>query len=164
MASRLWTGAALALLSLSLAGCGTSLLNTARGERKIAGLVLQRTGEKVAVSCPHDVPLRDGERTTCEIKGRDGSTATATMVQTDDKGNVHVSSRLMATAVVERKVARDASRKLGFPVTIDCPDVVDLPGEIHIRCTAADRNGRTEVTYVTIAADGSATYRIPPRP
>ena len=151
------------VLAAGLVGCGKTTLNTARGEKKIAAIVLERTGEKVTVSCPRDVPIRQSERTTCTITGADGSRATATMVQTDEKGNVRVSSHLMATAFVQGKIARDATAKLGFPVKIDCPDVVDLPGRIRVRCTAKDPKGQTAPAYVTISADGNVTYRIPPR-
>lgn len=159
---RAMAGFSALLLAAAAGGCGRTQLNTGRGERKIADIVRQRTGERVTVSCPRDVPLRQDERTTCTITGRDGSHAAVRMIQTDDKGNVRVSSMLMATADVEGKVARDASRKLRIRVTIDCPDIVDVTGEARVRCVAKDATGRTAPAFVTISARGSVSYRIPP--
>jgi len=143
-------------------GCGKSVLDTTKGEKRIAEMVRARTGKTATVTCPHDVPIERGRTTVCRLRGRDGSRATMRMVQTDDKGNVRLRGSLLAAAGVERRIAGDAATKLGFAVTIDCPDLVDLPdATVQIRCVARDAGERTARVDVTIDARGGVTYKIP---
>lgn len=157
--------------AITVGGCAGKALDTARGEREIVRLVLRATGHEASVACPRDVPLRKDQRTVCALRGRDGSQASATIVQTDNKGNVRVSSELMHTALVENRIARDASAKLGFGVSVTCPDLVEIATGSHVRCTATDRKGRSAPVLVEITdANGSFTYRLaaeaglPPKP
>lgn len=157
--------AVVAILALDalVGGCGKTVLNTAKGEKRIADVVRQRTGKSTKVSCPRDVPIEKGRTTLCTIRGRDGSRGTMRMVQTDGKGNVRIRGTLLGTAGVERRIATDASDKLAFAVTIDCPDVVELTDAAkRIRCVARDPHGNRAPVTVDIDAQGAVTYKIPP--
>lgn len=153
-----------ALAAVTISGCGTAKLDTAKGERQIQLLVARYTGQQTEASCPRNVPLRNGTTTTCTVTAPDGSKATVSMVQSDDRGHVRVSSQLMHTAMVEQRIATDASRRLGFAVTIRCPQLVEITKGSQVRCKAADSRGKTASVYVRITdARGSFDYWLPPR-
>jgi hypothetical protein len=83
----------LAALTLPLAACGSSSdkLDAGRIEKGITqGVEQQNPGTKVAaVNCPNDIKKKKGTTFTCQVKLQGSNQkATATVTQTDDKGQV----------------------------------------------------------------------------
>jgi hypothetical protein len=87
-------------IALAVAGCSKKI-DTDKAERSIKAGLEGKTGGRVAiasVTCPDDVGVKKGKRFDCTVKGANGRTATVTVVQTDDKGNVTYSGNLAALA------------------------------------------------------------------
>jgi hypothetical protein len=79
---------AAALAAGLLAACGASI-NTQELEQQIARELEAQTGvSPSSVECPDDVPAEAGGRFECTVTADDGSTATVSVVQEDDQGNV----------------------------------------------------------------------------
>lgn len=153
----------LAPLALLLSACGQATLNTKNAEKEIASLAEQATGRTVTVTCPGDVPAKKGQQTTCKLHAADGTTATALVVQTNDKGNVNISSPLMHATMVEQHIEQDAGKKLGFAITVTCPTLQEISQGSKVTCKASDAKGSTAPVYVTITSpNGNFTYDIPP--
>lgn len=87
------SSAALALgLGLALTGCSVSVggLDMAKAQTEIAKGIEEQTGATgVAVTCPESAPLEQGNTFTCTATTADGQTATVTVTQTDDQGNIN---------------------------------------------------------------------------
>jgi Domain of unknown function (DUF4333) len=80
--------AAIAVAGGLLAAC-TSTINTQELEQQIARELEAQTGvTPSSVTCPDDVPAEAGGRFECTVTADDGSTATVSVVQEDDQGNV----------------------------------------------------------------------------
>ncbi len=143
---------------------GQALLNTNRLEQKIDAVVRRYTGQRSTTSCPDAVPIHKGLITDCTSTGPDGSKAVMRVQQTDNDGNVSISSpHLMPTSLVEERIAEDASRRLGFAVKVNCPDLVEITKGSEIRCIGTDETGAKATIEVTITdASGNFTYRIRP--
>jgi Mrp family chromosome partitioning ATPase len=85
------TSAALAL-GLALTGCSVSVggLDMAKAQTEIAKGIEEQTGATgVTVTCPESAPLEQGNTFTCTATTADGQTATVTVTQTDDQGNIN---------------------------------------------------------------------------
>ena len=81
--------APLAVCLLALAGCGDKKLNTDKLEGKIQDGIEQQAGVKVkSVDCPSDIKAKKGDTFTCKATTTKGQTATVSVIQRDDKGNV----------------------------------------------------------------------------
>ncbi|HEX2025608.1 MAG TPA: DUF4333 domain-containing protein [Actinomycetota bacterium] len=77
-----------ALAAGLLAACSTTI-NTEELEQQIARELEAQTGvTPSSVDCPEDVPAEAGGRFECTATADDGSTATISVVQQDDQGNV----------------------------------------------------------------------------
>jgi hypothetical protein len=80
--------AAVAVAAGLMAAC-TSTINTEELEQQIARELEAQTGvTPSSVNCPEDVPAEAGGRFECTATADDGSTATVSVVQEDDQGNV----------------------------------------------------------------------------
>ena len=159
--------AVLTLIAISAsflaAGCGSSVLDTAKGESRIQALVLEYTGQAARASCPRNVPLHQGLVTICRVTAADGSSARVRLKQTDGRGDVALSSELLHTAMVERRIAADATAKLGFKVTITCPQLIEVAMGSQFDCGATDPHSTQAPVHVKITDNnGSFTYSIPP--
>lgn len=81
--------AAVALAGAGVAGCGTEMLNTDKAETEISKGIEEQTQVKATVDCPDDVEIKKDDTFTCTAKPEDGSaSATVTVTQTDDEGNI----------------------------------------------------------------------------
>jgi hypothetical protein len=85
-------------LALAVAGCSKKI-DTDKAEKSIKAGLEAKTGGAVdiaSVACPNDVEVEKGKHFDCTVKGPNGRTATVTVVQTDDDGNVTYSGNLSA--------------------------------------------------------------------
>jgi hypothetical protein len=150
---------ALALVPLAaavLVGCGS--LNTGKAEGEIANNIKEQVGVTVAsVDCPKDVKPKAGDVFTCAATGQDGTRATITVTQKDDKGNVSITAPLLNTARTQRSLAAD----IGGGVTLDCPDLISVEKGATFSCSATDAAGRQARVQVTFTDNqGNVTYKV----
>ncbi len=95
---RIWLWVTAAVMLLTLAGVATSALlgviglrgrlDTSAIEQQIAADLTRQVGSPTTVTCPDLVPLRPDSTFQCTATTDDGSTATVTVRQKDDAGNV----------------------------------------------------------------------------
>jgi Domain of unknown function (DUF4333) len=77
-----------ALATVALAAC-TKTVNTDALEQQIAAELQAQAGvTPSSVDCPDDVEAEAGGTFTCTATADDGSTATITVTQQDDQGNL----------------------------------------------------------------------------
>lgn len=87
-----WMATASAAMILGLAGCSFSVggLDMAKAQTEIAKGIEEQTGATgVAVTCPESVPIEQGSTFNCTATTGDGQSATVTVTQTDDQGNIN---------------------------------------------------------------------------
>jgi hypothetical protein len=77
---------------LALPGCsfstGSDSLDTDKLEREVVKGIKEQLNIDATVTCPDDVKAEAGDVFTCEARSSDGTTATVTVTQKDDDGNV----------------------------------------------------------------------------
>jgi outer membrane lipoprotein SlyB len=79
---------AAAVAALALAGCSATV-DTDGLEGQIAQELEAQAGVRpTSVQCPDDVPAEAGATFECTATADDGSTATITVTQEDDQGNL----------------------------------------------------------------------------
>jgi hypothetical protein len=154
-------GAAIAGCSASVcagSGCG---IDSKKAANTVRTLVVNATGATLrSVSCPKSIPFKKGASFTCTATGADGTTAPVLVTQTDAKGNVHISANLLHTGPAARLIAKGLSSRLKFPVTVKCPDLVNVHRGTGLTCTATHA-GQTRKVKVTVTDDtGSIDYRL----
>ncbi|MEA2372192.1 MAG: hypothetical protein QOH12_2586 [Solirubrobacteraceae bacterium] len=155
-------GAAIAGCSASVcagSGCG---IDSKKAANTVKTLVVNATGATLrSVSCPKSIPFKKGASFTCTATGADGTTAPVLVTQTDGKGNVHISApTLLHTGTAAKLIAKGLSSRLKFPVTVKCPDLVNVHRGTGLTCTATHA-GQTRKVKVTVTDDtGSIDYRL----
>ena len=81
---------------LGFAGCGEKKVSADKVEKAIKqGIERDNPGTKVvSVTCPKDRKAKKGDMFKCQVRGsRRNQRAQATVVQVNDKGDVHYSVR-----------------------------------------------------------------------
>jgi hypothetical protein len=143
------------LTPLALAACSTGTLSSAKAERQIESSTQQFIGQHVTASCPANIPESKGRVTLCTLTAGDGSTARVQIVQKDNNGNVSYSSKLVATAGLERQISSNATQQSGFPVKVTCPQLVQVTQSTQIeKCSATNPKGQAASVPVTITNSG----------
>lgn len=89
-----WVAVVPATMVLGLAGCSFSAsvgsLDVQKAQEEIAKGIEQQTGATgVTVKCPESVPLEQGNTFTCAVTASTGETATVSVTQTDNQGNIN---------------------------------------------------------------------------
>ncbi|MGY1814776.1 DUF4333 domain-containing protein [Blastococcus sp. SYSU D00820] len=147
---------------------GTSTLDTAAAEERIVTLTQEETGVAATdVSCPADVEAEAGATFTCTAV-LDGQGTSFTVRQTDDEGNVEITSDddWVVVAEVEAFLLQEAEGQNdpGADVAITCDTdgravLVGDAAQEPIVCTATfPDSGDSIDVLVTVAEDGSITY------
>jgi hypothetical protein len=147
------------LALLALAGC-TSTLNTGELEGATRQQFKTSVGVEVAaVDCPDDVDAKAGATFTCTVTGKDGSSASFQVTQTDDEGHVKFGDRFVKTARLEQALTKE----IGAGGTVECPDVVVLEKGATFDC-AATKSGQDATVGVTIndTAGADVSYKVKP--
>jgi hypothetical protein len=72
----------------ALAACSKTIDTASLEENIRSELTAQAGVTPTDVSCPDDVPVEAGATFECTVTAEDGSTATVTVTQTDDEGNL----------------------------------------------------------------------------
>jgi len=147
-----------ALAAVLVAGCSQTI-DSDKAERTIARLVTTKIGTHVArVDCPSGKTARKGDAFTCRVTGKDGSAADAVVTETDDRGTVRVTARLVPTDATERALAGRLGGRRGKPVVVDCQDIVVAGKDVRFDCVTSSA-GRHARVRATIDGSGRVRYR-----
>lgn len=120
------------------AACGAGKLDAAKAERQIATGVYQQLGVKVDIDCPEDRPLEKGDRFSCTLASEDADNIVVRARQTNSKGNVRWSAKVLATERYEESIAQDIYSQRRIKVTLDCPDLVSSAKGTEFTCEARE--------------------------
>jgi hypothetical protein len=147
---------------------GSKTIDQADAQREVGQLGEQLLGAAPqGVSCPADVEVKSGGTFTCTAQV-DGQDVTFTVTQTDDKGNVQVTTdnKVVTVSDVEQNISQQveaaaSDTMVNADTTCDAGGrtvLVDPNGE-QLTCTvsnAADPSQSIGIT-ATVAKDGSVT-------
>ena len=145
---------------------GSETLDSAEIEEEISALTQEVTGVAATdVDCPTDVEPETGHTFTCTAV-LDGQGTSFTVRQTDDEGNVEITSddQYVVIADVESYLYDEAvsQNEEGTPIDISCDaDYAVVVGGLSepLVCTATDTDTGDYVDLlVTVDDDGTVTY------
>jgi hypothetical protein len=144
---------------VALAGCGTETLDADKGESAIKGVIEEQTGADVSsVDCPDDVKVQKGKSFTCEVTGADGTKAKIDAVQTSDKGDIDIKTRLLSPSFMEEFIGESIRGMTGRRAIVDCPGLVVVK-EAGTRLTCrSSSGGKKKNVAVKVDAQGRITW------
>ncbi|MGY1673754.1 DUF4333 domain-containing protein [Geodermatophilus sp. SYSU D00710] len=161
------------LAALVVAGLGVGafflfsgkVLDTAEAERQIVALTEEQAGVTVTdVSCPEDVELAAGTVSTCTAQV-EGQEVSYTVEQTDDEGNVTISSDAVFVQVadVEASLAEEFAASTGLEVVSSCESdrsVLVAADGLQLDCvvSAADDPTDSAAIIASIDAAGDVSF------
>jgi hypothetical protein len=147
---------------------GTKTLNTAEAERQITQLTEDQAGvAPTDVSCPADIEAEAGGSFACSAS-LDGQPIAFTLTQTDDNGNVEITSdnTFVDVATVEASLNDQLGAEAGVEVVSTCDAgghsvLVDGIGT-PISCTVANAEDASDSVEVTATVDesGAVSYDV----
>ncbi len=162
---RIGVVALIAFAPLAAAGCGTveattgeKTVRVAKVESKIREVLTEQVGAEVkSVDCPKSIPVRKGSVISCAVTGRDGSRARMNVRQTNDRGGIHVSNKLlMHRREVEADIVRQLQGRLGDQVAVRCPDLAELRAGAQFDCPVSGANGGARAVVVRATDNAGA--------
>jgi hypothetical protein len=141
------------------------VLDTAEAERQIVALTEEQAGVTVTdVTCPEDVELAAGTVTTCTAQ-IEGQEVTYSVEQTDDEGNVTISSNAVFVQVadVEATLTEQFTAETGLEVVSACESehsVLVAADGLQLDCvvSAADDPTDSAAVVASIDAAGDVTF------
>lgn len=148
-------------LLVAIAGCGSTTVDTEKGEKFISKTVEDQVGADVkSVKCPEDIPAKKGDTFTCVVTGADGTTGDAEVTQKDDKGNVAVSAPFVHVRNLEKLMADDIGEQVGSQVTLTCPEIIVGRKGDTFDCDA--KSGKDDGTVKVTQTDdkGNVNYKL----
>jgi len=132
------------------------LLNTHAAERRL-GAVYRRTGSDIRVICPDIVVAEKGRSFDCELRGADGTKATARVDQTNDSRVAFAGPALVPVGTIEAVIARQIREE------VDCPDVTILRPPLSLHCEVRRADGSTATAEVHVPSlTEPFTFKIKP--
>ena len=142
---------------------GTRTLNSAEAERLISQATEEQSGvAPTDVSCPSDIEAEAGATFTCSAS-LEGQPISFTVTQTDDDGNVDVTSddTFVDVATVEASLTKQLGEAAGVDVVSIChvnghSVLVDGVGA-PIPCTVTNAEDPTDSVEVTATVDENGT-------
>jgi hypothetical protein len=148
------------IFALFTAACGGEKLSDSRAQRQIENGIYEQLQVKVDVACPADRPLEKGDRFTCSVSSKDTDALRVRAIQTNSKGNVRWSAKLLATDDYERSIEQSIQQQRKLTVAISCPDLVSGAKDTKFTCQARDpKTGKTqEVDVVVTDSKGNITF------
>jgi hypothetical protein len=147
--------------SVAAAGCGETVIDTAKAERFISKTVGEQAGVRVkSVVCPKDVKAKKGDTFRCIVTGRDGTKGSVVVAQQDDKGNVHVSAPFLHTREAEVSIAEQIKKQTKAVVSVTCPEIVLPVKDSKFRCQGTDGNQTRPITATMTDASGNFRFKV----
>ncbi|MEY2512656.1 MAG: hypothetical protein QOJ89_14 [bacterium] len=146
--------------SLAAAGCAARQIDVAKSVNLIQKAVEEQVGADVrAIKCPDTVAVKAKATFTCAVTGRDGTTGTATVTQTDGKGTITVAAPFLEA---EQSIQTDL-RTRSPRATVVCPDIIVVKKGGKFVCRANLGEINATVTATQTNATGSFTYNVQSR-
>lgn len=159
MTARLATGA---LLTVALAGCGTSAstLDSVRVEQAIADSILRERDLRTTVSCPSRVPQKAGDAFTCQAR-LDVGTYPIAVTETNGEGHVRYQNHrpllVLNTVKVQRAIRASILDQRHLRSRVSCP--TEILQEVGLTFTChASVNGRS-YPFAVSEVDGEGHVR-----
>lgn len=147
------------VVAVLVAGCSHTI-DSDKAQTTISRLVATKIGADVArVQCPSGKTAHKGDTFTCRVVGKDGSSAAATVVETDDKGTVRVIARLLPTGETQRSLAAKLTRRAGTPVAVDCQDIIVARQNVTFDCVTSTTGKKGRIRARQIDSNGRLRYR-----
>jgi len=132
------------------------LVPTGAVERRL-GAVYRRTGSDIRVICPDIVVAEKGRSFDCELRGADGTKATARVDQTNDSRVAFAGPALVPVGTIEAVIARQIREE------VDCPDVTILRPPLSLHCEVRRADGSTATAEVHVPSlTEPFTFKIKP--
>jgi hypothetical protein len=106
----------------------------------------------VAVSCPEQVRMKQGNGFTCQAQFEGGGTLPVDVAQSDDKGTIEwtVKRRLLLGSVVEKQIV-DRAQSSGQQIAVSCGDRVRVVvPHAKFQCMGKDAAGQLLVFDVAM--------------
>ena len=152
---------ALALAAVStavLTGCSTTL-DADKAETEIAKAVRVQAGVPVkSVECPEDVKAKKGDKFTCTVTAKDGTSGKVNVTQKDDEGNIAFDAPFIHMDEAEASIVEQIEKQSGSTgVTVDCPDIVVGKAKDTFKCTG--QAGSQQFTVNATQTDGQGRFR-----
>jgi hypothetical protein len=147
---------------------GSETLDTAEAERQLAQLTEEQVGLAATdVQCPDDVPLEAGTTTTCTAT-LDGQPISFTVEQTDDEGNVQITSDNTFVVLADVEAALD--QQVGAEAEVEVSTTCDAEGRTvlvdgagtPIPCTVSNAEDASDSIEVVATVDeaGDVTFEV----
>ncbi len=145
-----------------LAACGTTVIDRGKAEGLVRSAVVEDVGARVAsVRCPEAVPVRKGDRFTCDVQGSDGSQGKVAVRQVDGDGSVEVTAPFLHVRDAEKVMSRELARQLKRArVTLRCPEIVVARKGERFTCRATTGTTKREVAVRLTDDEGRFSYRV----
>jgi Domain of unknown function (DUF4333) len=148
------------------ASCGGKTLNMDNAKKFVGSSLAREVGqEPTEVTCPDSVKMEKGKSFDCTAKFG-GPTATVTMRQDDEEGNVTVTSitGILISKKAEAVIAKEVSSQVKAEITVDCGDRVrTAKADEKFSCTATDPNGsKAQIDVLVKDAAGNVSWKLIP--
>jgi hypothetical protein len=151
------------LVAAFLPGCGSSTptLDTIAVKRAITASILAEHHLYATVSCPSQVPRREGFVFTCTA-GLDVGTYPVRVTETNDRGHVRYENQAplvgLDIAGVERAIRQSIRSQRGLESTVTCPAEVIQKAGIVFMCTATVDGQRYPFSVTEVDGEGHVRY------
>ncbi|MEI2701342.1 MAG: DUF4333 domain-containing protein [Baekduia sp.] len=153
--------AATGTAALSLAACGTSTIDAAKGEQEISKAVRVQAGVPVKeVACPENVKIEKGGTFTCTVTAKDGTSGSVDVVQKDEDGNVSFDAPFIHMDEAEASIITQIEEQVpgaAGQVSVDCPDIVVGKKGAPFECDG--KAGKETFTVKATQTDGQGRFR-----
>ncbi|MDP1850362.1 MAG: DUF4333 domain-containing protein [Solirubrobacteraceae bacterium] len=144
--------------ALTAAGCGEQQIDVAKSAKLIQGAVEEQVGSDVkTIKCPDKVKVLAKASFTCAVTGRDGTTGTATVTQTDGKGTITVAAPFLPKDEAEQSIQAELRRRAPR-ATVVCPDIIVVKAGGKFVCKANLGEINATITARQTDATGSFTF------
>ncbi len=143
--------------ALAVAGCGEQRIDVEKSAKLIQSAVEDQVGSDVkAIKCPEEVKVEAKATFTCAVTGRDGTTGTATVTQTDGKGTIRVAAPFLHKDEAELSIQSDLRRRAPR-ATVVCPDIIIVKAGGKFECAA--NLGEINATIKATQTNASGNFR-----
>jgi hypothetical protein len=148
------------IAALTATGCGEQQIDVEKSAKLIQSAVEEQVGADIkSISCPDEVKVKAKASFTCAVTGKDGTTGTATVTQTDGKGTISVAAPFLHKDEAEQSIQGDL-RKRAPRATVVCPDIIVVKTGGKFACTANLGEVNAIVSATQTTANGNFTYTV----
>lgn len=145
-----------ALPLITIAGCGTSVIDADKAAEQISRMVRVQAGVPVkSVDCPTDRKIKAGDNFTCTVIAQDGTKGQVNVRQTNDKGDVRFNAPFIHVDEAEAAIVEQIKRQAGATdVTVNCQDIIVGKTDGPFTCTGTADSRKFAVRATQTDAQG----------